>query len=349
MSIKPSAAAEIRALVATLEDEDEIKREAAIARLAVIGSRSIDRLLTTYQAAPTSDRTRLAILRVFEAVADPRTLPVIREALGGPVAFATAGVAALRALLIGTGEDASNTALDALVAVVVDREVSRTVRAAAFDALREAPADVRARITEAMGDDPDPVLRTRATAPAGGRASTDVVWQEALAGHLGESAEPLLDAARDLASHTPLGVIQRMIEGVRKRQDTADAPQRSGWRELRGQLHASLSARHSTVALYDLREAFEHTREPLPDPFVEAVQRIGDDSCVEALAAGYTRVVDEAWRERVTRAFATIAVREKLSARHAAIRRTAARWPEAHEAFSRLLRTTPRRKRDGRT
>jgi hypothetical protein len=44
MVIKASAAAEIRLLVDALNSTDDVQREAAVARLAVIGPRAIERL-----------------------------------------------------------------------------------------------------------------------------------------------------------------------------------------------------------------------------------------------------------------------------------------------------------------
>ena len=150
MAIKPSAAAEIRTLIDALAGADAIKREAAIARLAVIGPRTVDRLLTLYSQPATTDATRLAILRVFESIGDPRTLPVVRRALASPGAIGLAAVAALRGLLGMASDEGAAETLDALVATVTDVSADRSLRLAAFDALGDAPADVQTRLRSAL-------------------------------------------------------------------------------------------------------------------------------------------------------------------------------------------------------
>ena len=98
MSIKASAAAEIRQLTAALRGEDEVRREAAIARLAIIGARAVDALLRTY--ADTADRdTRIAVLRTLEPIGDRRTIAIAREAITGGGDLAQAAASALRGLL----------------------------------------------------------------------------------------------------------------------------------------------------------------------------------------------------------------------------------------------------------
>src|SRR3954447_18300677 len=98
MSIKPSATADVRQLIQALGAGDDVAREAAIARLAVIGARAIDHLLQEFPSAPA--RAPVGMLRACEACADPRTLPAARAALQDSSAFVqTAAIGAIRALL----------------------------------------------------------------------------------------------------------------------------------------------------------------------------------------------------------------------------------------------------------
>ncbi|MGH9411401.1 MAG: hypothetical protein ACRD1V_18345, partial [Vicinamibacterales bacterium] len=119
MPIRPSAAGEIRRLIDALGEPDAIRREAAIARLAVIGPRAVDHLLQEYNgAAPAA---QAAMLRALELIADPRALPVARTALDAAqteVAIAAAG--ALRALMAANTPQPARDALDALVARALD-------------------------------------------------------------------------------------------------------------------------------------------------------------------------------------------------------------------------------------
>jgi hypothetical protein len=82
MSIKLPAASEVRALIESLGVSDEVRREAAIARLAVIGSRALDRLVVVFDATDTGGTTKAGILRVLEAVSDARAIPLGRRAFG---------------------------------------------------------------------------------------------------------------------------------------------------------------------------------------------------------------------------------------------------------------------------
>ena len=80
MVIKASAASEVRTLVEALAGDDEVQREAAIARLAVIGARAVEKLTAAYAGTP--DRvTRLAILRALEAIGDHRSVSLARQAM----------------------------------------------------------------------------------------------------------------------------------------------------------------------------------------------------------------------------------------------------------------------------
>ena len=78
--IKASASAEIRELIAALGGNDDVQREAAIARLAVIGARAVDALLKAYSATTDVD-LRIAVLRALESSGDPRTIGVARQAI----------------------------------------------------------------------------------------------------------------------------------------------------------------------------------------------------------------------------------------------------------------------------
>jgi hypothetical protein len=112
MTIRASHAAEIRSLVDALGSSDEVRRESAIARLAIIGERAVDRLLDAYGAADR--RTRIAIFRAAEAIADPRVIPIAAEALRAGGDLAVAAAATLRALLESSNDAAAARALDAL-------------------------------------------------------------------------------------------------------------------------------------------------------------------------------------------------------------------------------------------
>jgi len=332
--IKPSASAEIRELIAGLGGSDDVRREAAIARLAVIGPRAVDALLHAY--ASTTDRDlRIAVLRALEPSADRRIIEIARQAIaqGGEVAIAAA--TALRSLLDSTDATASAEALDLLVATVVDRSAERAVRMTAFDALHAMPASVRARIREALQSDPDPHLKARALDSSNSSAMAEAIWEDALDGRLPDTPAILRAAADARASAAAFSALQKMIDAVRAREGMTTARRRAEWQTVRGALHQALALRGSRVAVYDLRESVEDATAPLPSSFLAALHVVGDPSCLEPLAAAYARAgADSRWKSQLAAAFRAIAQRERVTRRHVVVKRIAARWPEAAQKLT---------------
>lgn len=331
MVIKASAATEIRQLIAGLGGDDEVRREAAIARLAVIGARAVDGLRRAY-AESSARETRIAVLRALEPIGDRRTVAIARGAIaeGGDLALAAAS--ALRGLLDSPHGPTGTDALDVLVATALDPSAERRVRLAAFDALQGMPEGVRARVAEALQADPDPGLKARASDLPRDAAAADAVWQDALEGRLPDTAGALRDAAGTRAAAAALSALQKMIDAVRSREGTVDnAAKRAEWQTVRGALHQALALRGSRVAVYDLREALEDSRGPLPTSFLAALHVVGDQSCLEPLAAAYARTPagNARWKVQLAAAFRAIARREKVTRRHAVVKRISARWPEA--------------------
>lgn len=331
MVIKASAAAEIRQLISALSGDDDVRREAAIARLAVIGRRAVDRLIAAYES--TGDRdTRIAVLRALEPVSDGRMVPLARKALSEGGDLAVAAAAALRGLLNSTDGPTGADALDALLAVALDPAAERRVRLAAVEALQDMPEGVRARVAAALQADSDPALKARASGLPRDAAAADAVWQDALEGHLPDSPAVLRDAAQTRAQAAALSAIQKLIDAVRAHEGSVRADVRRGeWQALRGALHQSLALRGSRVAVYDLRETLAAARERVPVSFLAALHVVGDQSCLEPLAAAYSRThADDArWRHQLAAAFRAISTREKVTRRHAAMKRILSKWPEA--------------------
>ena len=98
MAIKSSTAREVDRLVAQLRDGSPVEREAAIARLRVIGARAIDRLGRLIRSdAPAA--AHAAALKALEGVDDPRAREIAIENLDAEMpAVAAAAIATLDAL-----------------------------------------------------------------------------------------------------------------------------------------------------------------------------------------------------------------------------------------------------------
>jgi hypothetical protein len=309
MPIRATADAEVRTLIDAL-GQDPARREAAVARLSILGSRAVGRLVSTW--ASTTDRAQqLAILRVLQTCADERALPIAGRALQAGGDVSVEAVALLRSLLERGGRGTHTRALDMLLAASNDPSQERRTRAAAVDVLTHAPDDIR----QAIGG-----------RYAGVGSERDVTWEDAVAARLPEDPAALADAIDSRAERAPLPEVLRVIEAVRARE-SADDPRRSEWQAVRGALHHVAAARGSRVALYDLRETLEAARAPLPAAFLSAVRLIGDASCLEPLAAAFRQAAGVRWQRELAETFHEVAQRLKLTKRHAAMRRALAAAP----------------------
>jgi hypothetical protein len=127
----------------------------------------------------------------------------------------------------------------------------------------------------------------------------------------------------------PLPVLLRVVERVREREGSEAAAVRDQWRLTRAAAHIALANRGSRLALYDLRESLETAKGPLPVEFLAALALVGDTSSLEAIAGAHakTKAKDAWWRDQLARVFREIVAREKLTRRHAVMKRIEKRWP----------------------
>jgi hypothetical protein len=194
--------------------------------------------------------------------------------------------------------------LDALTSLSLDRERDATVRIAALDSLAGLPRHLVAPLIERAG----------IGVPAGPDTEEPLALQEWLAAH----------------GEVPLSDLHAVIVRVRDyEQQAASAVRRQQWARVRGAAHAALARRGSKVALYDLREAFDAAREPLPLDFLGAMTAIGDATCLEPMARAWAAADpgEGWWRERLADAAADIMHRTRLSGRSAVVKRLRAKWP----------------------
>jgi hypothetical protein len=342
MVIKASSAAEVRALLEALGGTDDVHRDAAVARLAVIGPRAIDQLTRAYQSS-VDRRARLGILRALEAIGDHRSAPLARLAIteGGEIAVAAVGV--LRSLLSSEHASVSAEALDILIATALDPGKDRRLRLAALEALQDMPEDVRAGVADAIGRSDDETLPKIATIADADASRSEAVWSDAIDGRLPDDPRLLRDALPVRAAAAPLNTLRKLIDAVKERE--ASSLSLNDWRTLRGSLHHVLALRGSRVALYDLRESLEDAPDPLPVSFLAALHTLGDESCLEPLAAAWSRTNsgaatrgdatsdDDRWRHQLASAFAAIVRRERISRRHKILVRLKAQGSGLMEAL----------------
>ena len=281
-----------------LRAADPIRRDAAIARLRVVGARALSRLIPLIQHDP-DHAVRGGALAVLEGIEDRRALDAALAALdAGSPDVASAAARVLRGWV--THEQGTRV-LDALTTAAVDPSRHTTVREAAIDALSDLPRDLLQPILDqgprpatVVADDPDAVRE----------------W--------------LLTGGKD----APLSALHDAVVRAREReQHETSAARRQEWQALRGAAHAALARRDSRVALYDLREAFDTAAASLPLDYLSAITAIGDASCLEPMARAWAAAPAETWwRERLSAAADAIVHRTRLSGRSAVLKRVRAKW-----------------------
>lgn len=332
MAIKASSSTRIAALIADLSAASSVTRETAVARLTLLGARAVERLIAAAESGAPAD-ARAGVWRTLEAIGDERALEpalaALRSAdLDPAVGAAAAGV--VRAHLRGAR---GAVAVDQLATLLLDRTRHETVRLAALRALRELEPATIAPILRALADDPNSTIRTEAGlsdvgAPRGSDDPVAVVMNAA-AGALPDDPATLRHAVNLSEGAVSLPALLEVVDRVREREGSEPAGAREQWRLVRAAAHVALAHRGSRLALYDLRESLETAKGALPVEFVAALTLIGDATCLEAIAEAHAKAKDRWWREHLARAFRDIAQRERLTKRHATLRRIEKRRPGA--------------------
>lgn len=334
MPIQRSAATEIRQLVERLVSGSAVDREAASARLSVVGARATRALLRALETA-ADPSAETAILRTLEAIDDPHSVgAVTRWTDSADVAVASAAIAVLRRFLRYDDAALADAAFERLASVTLDPTRPAPVRAAALEALSDLPSESTREVLRQLEQDIDPQFQSisgfsEATAPI--PRTLAEITQASLC------PEPLV--VRQMVDTegrgAPLAVLGRLIELLRSREERETlSPRRTEWQAARAAVHQALAERDSRLALYDLRETLAVVPGPLPVGFLAALERVGDASCLDDLAAAYLRARaarDAWWIEHLASAFHAIFRRERLTRRSAALKRVLTKYPHAAE------------------
>jgi HEAT repeat protein len=329
LAIRASSSKQIDTLIADLSGS-AVARETAVARLTLLGARAVERLIVAAGSAGHAGG-RAAAWRALEGIGDPRALDPALAALAASDLEPAIGVSAAGVARVHLRGPRGAVAVDRLAEVLLDRTRAETLRLAALRALRELDPATIAPILASLAGDPNPIVRTEAGlsdrgAPRGAGDPVEVIARAA-AGNLGDDADVLRHAVNLAGSAAPLASLQKVVERVREREGAEPAAVRDQWRLTRAAAHVALAHRESRLALYDLRESFESAKGPLPLEFLTAMSLVGDDTCVEAMAAAHAKAKDAWWQEQIARVFRDVLSRERLTKRHAALRRIEKRWP----------------------
>ena len=329
MSIRPSSSADVARLMAELTSGEAQRREMALARLAVIGSRATTALVAVANDSAQHPDARVAAFEALEAIGDGRALAPALAALVAPnESVAAAGVGVLGRL--AREKDARGTrAFDQLAALALSSGTATVIRLAALTALEGQPERLLKPIYAALAKDPASRVVARVTRrQAGALESLEVLVTKGL------PADPDIAAAvaRDDGERAPLTVLKRAVEAVRTREAQAsDVATREKWTAVRGMLHQHLASRGSRLALYDLREGLEGATGLLPAGFLSAAAVVGDATCLTPLARAWVESTphDRWWRDHLAEAFTAIVTREALTRRHPLLKLILERWPAA--------------------
>jgi len=292
---------EVARLITDLESDDSIRRTAAVARLRVIGERTIPHL-ANFINSDVDARARALALGALQDQRAPRALEIALHALDDDETDVV--IAALAVLRDWVAREDGTNALEAVTATAVDAGRDPRVRAAAVEALSELPEHLLRP------------LRDRAPRPEGEWSSIDDP----------DMARAWIDAH---AATADPATVHALIDRLRSQEQNESAAQRRlAWQRARGVAHRALAKRGSRLALFDLRETFDTTPKPLPDDFLMAAEALGDASCLEPLARAWAVApYDPTWRARVSTTAAAIAKRARITARSAAMKRIRSQWP----------------------
>jgi hypothetical protein len=298
VAVKASSAPEIEQLIGRLRSADANERDAAVARLRVIGSRALPRLTTLVSSSEEPSHVRVSALRALDGADTGRARAVALTATADADESVAAAAVAFLAASIGEVD-----VLDAVTALALDRTRPAAVRLAAIDAVSQLPRAVV-----------QPLLQQVATETTDGGAPDDPL---AARDWLATQAAAPLSALHDFVLHAR----------DRERQDSSDK-RRQDWLVTRGAAHALLARRGSRVALYDLRESFDAADAPLPLDFLTAIAVLGDADSLEPLARAWAVApVGSWWRARLADTATDIMHRLRLTGRSASLRRLRAKHP----------------------
>jgi HEAT repeat protein len=336
VAIRTSSAKEIDGLIADLGSDRSLTRETAIARLTLIGGRAVERLVALVDQPDRSPASRVAAFRALEGLGDARALqPALRAAASGNADIAAAGVAVIKMSVRGRH---SIAAIDGLASIGLNQLASEAIRLEAIEALSDLDATTVRPLWRALSRDSNPRIRARALSAKEGhpRGPSPAVSTSSTVEQLVEIAEQGLPDDPDLLCRllTTEGPalspshLHHIVERVREREAAETPARRAWWTRARGSAHVALAKRASLLGIYDLREALEGARGPLPVEFLAALTLIGNESCLEAIAAAYDRSTDRWWRQHLADAFRAIVVRKHLTRRHAVLKKLQKRSPE---------------------
>jgi hypothetical protein len=338
VTITKSSARRVQELILDFTSGDDATREGAVAQLIVIGARAVAPLAALVADASAAPAAREAALRALAGIGGPRSLETTVQAIDDAEQIvALAAIAIVRGRL---DEPRALPAVDRLAAAAMDRGRPAAIRLAALQTMAELDRSTVQPLYEALSRDADP--RIAALAAAGGVLSPEpgtpaAASRAVLIEPLPDDSEDVRQAMRAAGDALTIPELHRLLERIHEKERSNVSAGRAAWMALRGTVHLALAERGSLVGLYDLRETLERAEAPLAGEFLSALSRIGDASCLEAMAQAYERLSPRGapadwWTDHLRQAFRAVATRQRLTKRSAVMKRIERRWPRILEA-----------------
>jgi hypothetical protein len=332
LAIRPSTAKEVSALIADLASPRAVVREAAVARLTVIGARAASALAAIVVDRRATPIARIAGLRVFEATAESKGLESALAAVGDVNDDVVQAAIAALATHVRGAEGA--VVVDRLTAIALDRQRAGPLREAAVRVLLDLDTSSLRPLLTALRRDQSPEIAALVANRRAGQPLPDGPGElllGAVDGRFPVDGEMVRRALARAGGGLTLPNVLTLIERLRDHERAQPSAGRGPWQTARAAAHLVLAHRGSRIALYDLRETIEHAKEPVAMEFLAALDALGDASCVEAVAKAYRATNDAWWQGHLARTFKTIVRREGLTRRHATVRRLKERDPRVFD------------------
>lgn len=316
-----------------------VDRDAAAARLAILGRSAVRGLVQALHSADFDAQVR--ILGLLEQIGDPAGL----RAAKGLVAHsrpdvAQAAVGAVAAHLGARRVALATEALDVLTTVALDRARPASVRAAAAEVLLRMDDEIAAPLEQQLAEDSSPELRQLAERQRSAerqdspRAAGVAALSRAAAGTLPDDPDTLRRLVAEAGASMPVTTLHEILVAVRETEARqSDRQARVPWAAVRGAIHQVLAAKGSRLGIYDVRETLLERGVDVPVGFLAALAEVGDSSCLDALAAAWSATPDSWFRQQLQQAFRAIVNRERITRRHAAARRLTLHHPVASQAL----------------
>jgi hypothetical protein len=237
MPIRPSSAVDVNRLMEELSSGEELRRETALARLAVIGARAVSKLSGLALDDLASGPARLAAVQALEAISDPRSLGPALTLAERDDEIGVAAIAVLGAI-VRLKEARATRAFDRLAALVLDQDAREERRLAGLAALEGLSERLLKPIYHALSTDRNPRLSARAIRRATGAT---IPLEGLLERPLPDDPSVIAAAVREEGESARVTTLRRAIEAIRARERAADGDRRAQWIALRGHVHQTLA------------------------------------------------------------------------------------------------------------